>query len=381
MSKLIYLDNAATTKVHPQVLEAMMPYFSEEYGNPSSIYSFAGKSKKAVEDARQTVADFLGANANEIYFTGGGSESDNWALKATAFAKKEKGNHIITSKIEHPAILNSCKSLENKGFKISYIDVDKDGMLNLEKLESEITDQTILISIMYANNEIGTIEPVKEIAQIAHSHGIIFHTDAVQAVGNIPIDVRKMNIDMLSLSGHKLYAPKGIGALYVKSGIEFERFMDGGHQEKNKRSGTENVAEIVALGKACQIAEKNIEQYQQKLKNLRDYCLNKIQEKIPDIYINGTMERRLPGNINISFKDLNSGELLLRLDEVGICASGGSACSSKEASPSHVLTAIGLPNELSKGALRLTFGDYNSIEDVDYLVENLVRIVEEMRKP
>ena len=253
-------------------------------------------------------------------------------------------------------------------------------MLNLEKLESEITDQTILISIMYANNEIGTIEPVKEIAQIAHSHGIIFHTDAVQAVGNIPIDVRKMNIDMLSLSGHKLYAPKGIGALYVKSGIEFERFMDGGHQEKNKRSGTENVAEIVALGKACQIAEKNIEQYQQKLKNLRDYCLNKIQKKIPDIYINGTMERRLPGNINISFKDLNSVELLLRLDEVGICASGGSACSSKEASPSHVLTAIGLPSELSKGALRLTFGDYNTKEDVEYLVENLVRIVEEMRK-
>ena len=253
-------------------------------------------------------------------------------------------------------------------------------MLNLEKLESEITDRTVLISIMYANNEIGTIEPIKEIAQIAHSHGIIFHTDAVQAVGNIPIDVKKMNIDMLSLSGHKLYAPKGIGALYVKSGIEFERFMDGGHQEKNKRSGTENVAEIVALGKACQIAEKNIEQYQQKLKNLRDYCLKKIQEKIPDIHINGTMERRLPGNINISFKDLNSGELLLRLDEVGICASGGSACSSKEASPSHVLTAIGLPSELSKGALRLTFGDYNSIEDVDYLVENLVRIVEEMRK-
>ena len=375
-----YFDNSATTRVKDEVFKEMIPYLSIEYGNPSSLYSIGRSAKRAISEARRRVASLINCSPEEIYFTSCGSESDNTALKGIAYANKEKGNHIITSKIEHPAILNSCKSLENKGFKISYIDVDKDGMLNLEKLESEITDQTTLISIMYANNEIGTIEPVKEIAQIAHSHGIIFHTDAVQAVGNIPIDVRKMNIDMLSLSGHKLYAPKGIGALYVKSGIEFERFMDGGHQEKNKRSGTENVAEIVALGKACQIAEKNIEQYQQKLKNLRDYCLNKIQEKIPDIYINGTMERRLQGNINISFKDLNSGELLLRLDEVGICASGGSACSSKEASPSHVLTAIGLPSELSKGALRLTFGDYNTKEDVEYLVENLVRIVEEMRK-
>lgn len=375
-----YFDNSATTRVKDEVFKEMIPYLSIEYGNPSSLYSIGRSAKRAISEARRRVASLINCSPEEIYFTSCGSESDNTALKGIAYANKEKGNHIITSKIEHPAILNSCKNLENKGFKISYIDVDKDGMLNLEKLESEITDQTVLISIMYANNEIGTIEPIKEIAQIAHSHGIIFHTDAVQAVGNIPIDVRKMNIDMLSLSGHKLYAPKGIGALYVKSGIEFERFMDGGHQEKNKRSGTENVAEIVALGKACQIAEKNIEQYQQKLKKLRDYCLNKIQEKIPDIHINGTMERRLPGNINISFKDLNSGELLLRLDEVGICASGGSACSSKEASPSHVLTAIGLPSELSKGALRLTFGDYNSMEDVDYLVENLVRIVEEMRK-
>ncbi len=375
-----YFDNSATTRIKDEVFKEMIPYLSIEYGNPSSLYSIGRSAKRAISEARRRVASLINCSPEEIYFTSCGSESDNTALKGIAYANKEKGNHIITSKIEHPAILNSCKSLENKGFKISYIDVDKDGMLNLEKLESEITDQTILISIMYANNEIGTIEPVKEIAQIAHSHGIIFHTDAVQAVGNIPIDVRKMNIDMLSLSGHKLYAPKGIGALYVKSGIEFERFMDGGHQEKNKRSGTENVAEIVALGKACQIAEKNIEQYQQKLKNLRDYCLNKIQKKIPDIYINGTMERRLPGNINISFKDLNSVELLLRLDEVGICASGGSACSSKEASPSHVLTAIGLPSELSKGALRLTFGDYNTKEDVEYLVENLVRIVEEMRK-
>lgn len=374
-----YFDNSATTRVKDEVFKEMIPYLNIEYGNPSSLYSIGRSAKRAISEARRRVASLINCSPEEIYFTSCGSESDNTALKGIAYANKEKGNHIITSKIEHPAILNSCKNLESKGFKISYIDVDKDGMLNLEKLESEITDQTILISIMYANNEIGTIEPIKEIAQIAHLHGIIFHTDAVQAVGNIPIDVKKMNIDMLSLSGHKLYAPKGIGALYVKNGIEFERFMDGGHQEKNKRSGTENVAEIVALGKACQIAENNIEQYQEKLRGLRDYCLKEIEEKIPDIHINGTMEKRLPGNINISFKDLNSGELLLRLDEVGICASGGSACSSKEASPSHVLTAIGLPSELSKGALRLTFGDYNTKEDVEYLVENLVRIVEEMR--
>lgn len=374
-----YFDNSATTRIKDEVFKEMIPYLSIEYGNPSSLYSIGRSAKRTISEARRRVASLINCSPEEIYFTSCGSESDNTALKGIAYANKEKGNHIITSKIEHPAILNSCKNLENKGFKISYIDVDKDGMLNLEKLESEITDQTILISIMYANNEIGTIEPIREIAQIAHSHGIIFHTDAVQAVGNIPIDVKKMNIDMLSLSGHKLYAPKGIGALYVKNGIEFERFMDGGHQEKNKRSGTENVAEIVALGKACQIAENNIEQYQEKLRGLRDYCLKEIEEKIPDIHINGTMEKRLPGNINISFKDLNSGELLLRLDEVGICASGGSACSSKEASPSHVLTAIGLPSELSKSALRLTFGDYNTKEDVEYLVENLVRIVEEMR--
>ena len=374
MSKLIYLDNAATTKVHPQVLEAMMPYFSEEYGNPSSIYSFAGKSKKAVEDARQTVADFLGANANEIYFTGGGSESDNWALKATAFAKKEKGNHIITSKIEHPAILNSCKSLENKGFKISYIDVDKDGMLNLEKLESEITDQTILISIMYANNEIGTIQPISKIAKIAKAHNIIFHTDAVQAVGNVPIDVKKLGIDILSLSGHKIYAPKGIGAIYIKEGLEIERYIDGGHQEKNKRSGTENVAEIVGLGKACNIAQNDMSSYINKLKYFRDYFINQIRQKFPNSKINGSLEQRLPGNCNLCFSNINSGELLLKLDAVGICASGGSACSSGDTAPSHVLSAIGVPNELARGALRVTFGDFNTFEDVEFLIKNLEEI-------
>ena len=378
--KVRYFDNSATTRVKEEVFNEMIPYLSIEYGNPSSIYSIGRSAKRAINESRRRVASLINCNPEEIYFTSCGSESDNTALKGIAYANQQKGKHIITSKIEHPAILNSCKNLENKGFSISYIDVDESGIINLEKLENEITPQTILISVMYANNEIGTIQPIKEIAQIAHSHGIIFHTDAVQAVGNIPIDVKKMDIDMLSLSGHKLYAPKGIGALYVKKGIEFERFMDGGHQEKNKRSGTENVAEIVALGKACQIAEKNLEKYQEKLINMREYCLKRIKENIPNVHINGTMDKRLPGNINVSFEKLDSGELLLRLDEVGICASGGSACSSKEANPSHVLTAIGLPSELSKGALRLTFGDYNTMDDVDYLIENLTRIVKGMRK-
>ena len=375
-----YFDNSATTKIKEEVLHEMLPYLSIEYGNPSSIYSIGRSAKRAIEEARKRVAELINCKPEEIYFTSCGSESDNTALKGIAYANKEKGKHIITSKIEHPAILHSCQNLEKKGFEVTYIDVDKDGFINLESLKNSIRKDTILISIMFANNEIGTIEPIEQIAKIAHSNGIIFHTDAVQAVGNIPVDVQKMDIDMLSLSGHKIYAPKGIGALYVKKGIEFERFMDGGHQEKNKRSGTENVAEIVALGKACKIAEKNIEQYQNKLSSLRNYCLENIKENISNIQINGTMEKRLPGNINISFENIDSGELLLKLDEVGIYASGGSACSSKEASPSHVLTAIGVPSELAKGALRLTFGDFNTMSDVDYLVQNLSRIVNELRE-
>ena len=295
-------------------------------------------------------------------------------MKGIAYANKEKGNHIITSKIEHPAILNSCKSLENKGFKISYIDVDKDGMLNLEKLESEITDQTILISIMYANNEIGTIQPISKIAKIAKAHNIIFHTDAVQAVGNVPIDVKKLGIDILSLSGHKIYAPKGIGAIYIKEGLEIERYIDGGHQEKNKRSGTENVAEIVGLGKACNIAQNDMSSYINKLKYFRDYFINQIRQKFPNSKINGSLEQRLPGNCNLCFSNINSGELLLKLDAVGICASGGSACSSGDTAPSHVLSAIGVPNELARGALRVTFGDFNTFEDVEFLIKNLEEI-------
>lgn len=370
-----YFDNSATTRIKEEVLTEMFPFLSREYGNPSSLYSIGRKSKRAIEEARKRVASLINCNPEEIYFTSCGSESDNTALKGIAYANQNKGKHIITSKIEHPAILHSCQNLEKKGFEVTYLDVDKDGFVNLQTLENSIRQDTILISVMFANNEIGTIEPIQEIAKIAHKNGIIFHTDAVQACGNIPIDVQKMDIDMLSLSGHKIYAPKGIGALYVKKGIEFERFMDGGHQEKNKRSGTENVAEIVALGKACQIAEKNMEQYQNKLKLLRDYCLEKMKKSFSNIHINGTMEKRLPGNINISFEGQDATELLYKLDEMGICASGGSACSSGDNSPSHVLTAIGLPSELAKGAIRFTFGDFNTKDDVDYLIEAIAHLI------
>ena len=370
-----YFDNSATTRIKEAVLTEMFPFLSREYGNPSSLYSIGRKSKRAIEEARKRVASLINCNPEEIYFTSCGSESDNTALKGIAYANSNKGKHIITSKIEHPAILHSCQNLEKKGFEVTYLDVDKDGFVNLQTLENSIRQDTILISVMFANNEIGTIEPIQEIAKIAHKNRIIFHTDAVQACGNIPIDVQKMDIDMLSLSGHKIYAPKGIGALYVKKGIEFERFMDGGHQEKNKRSGTENVAEIVALGKACQIAEKNMEQYQNKLKLLRDYCLEKMKKSFSNIHINGTMEKRLPGNINISFEGQDATELLYKLDEMGICASGGSACSSGDNSPSHVLTAIGLPSELAKGAIRFTFGDFNTKDDVDYLIAAIAHLI------
>ena len=370
-----YFDNSATTRIKEAVLTEMFPFLSREYGNPSSLYSIGRKSKRAIEEARKRVASLINCNSEEIYFTSCGSESDNTALKGIAYANQNKGKHIITSKIEHPAILHSCQNLEKKGFEVTYLDVDKDGFVNLQTIENSIRQDTILISVMFANNEIGTIEPIQEIAKIAHKNGIIFHTDAVQACGNIPIDVQKMDIDMLSLSGHKIYAPKGIGALYVKKGIEFERFMDGGHQEKNKRSGTENVAEIVALGKACQIAEKNMEQYQNKLKLLRDYCLEKMKKSFSNIHINGTMEKRLPGNINISFEGQDATELLYKLDEMGICASGGSACSSGDNSPSHVLTAIGLPSELAKGAIRFTFGDFNTKDDVDYLIAAIAHLI------
>lgn len=373
-----YFDNAATTRIKEEVLEEMFPYLSLEYGNPSSIYGLGRRSKKAIETARGRVASLLNCKPSEITFTSCGSESDNMALKGMAVIQKSKGtgkNHIITSKIEHPAILNSCHTLEKLGFKITYLDVDKEGFVNLDTLINSITDKTFLISVMYANNEIGTIQPISKIAKIAKAHNIIFHTDAVQAVGNVPIDVKRLGVDMLSLSGHKLYAPKGIGAIYIKEGLEIERFLDGGHQEKNRRSGTENVAEIVGLGKACNIAQYDMSSYINKLKYFRDYFINQIRQKFPNCHINGSLEQRLPGNCNLCFENINSSELLLKLDAVGICASGGSACSSGDTAPSHVLSAIGVPNDLARGALRITFGDFNTFEDVEFLIKSLEEIL------
>ena len=374
-----YFDNAATTRINEEVLKEMFPYLTKEYGNASSMYSIGRQSRRAIENARKQVAQLLNCKPQEIYFTSCGTESDNTALKGVAFKNKEKGNHIITSKIEHPAILHTCQNLEKQGFEVTYLNVDEEGTIDIEQLNNSIKPSTILISIMFANNEIGTIEPIEQISYIAKKHNIIFHTDAVQACGNVPIDVQKMGIDMLSLSGHKINAPKGIGALYVKEGIEFETYMDGGHQEHSKRAGTENVAEIVGLGKACEMAKNNMEKHMKYLQNLRDYYISQVEEKIPDVKLNGSRKNRLPGNSNFSFKDIRGDELLLKLDEKGICASSGSACSTGSLEPSHVLTAIGLPQNLLDGTLRVTFGEDNTIEDVDYLVENLEQIIKKLR--
>lgn len=377
---VIYFDNAATTKVKDEVFKEMEPYLTQEYGNPSSIYNIGRKARKAIEEAREKVAKLIGADKNDIYFTSCGSESDNTALKGIAYSNKNKGNHIITSKIEHHAILESCKQLETQGFEVTYINVNKDGIIDLEELRNAIKENTILISIMFANNEIGTIQPIEEIAKIAKEKNIIFHTDAVQAVGNVPINVKDMGIDMLSLSGHKIYGPKGIGALYVKKGIEFTKFMNGGHQEKNKRAGTENVASIVGLGKACELSEIGLKQHIKHVEELRNYYNREIQNRIENVKINGTMEKRLPGNSNISFKGIDAGGLLLELDKKGICASSGSACTSGDVKPSHVLTAIGLDPEYIQGALRITIGEFNTKAQIDYLVENLVEDVNKLRK-
>mgnify|MGYP004638338775 FL=1 len=337
------------------------------------------RAKKAVEEARERVAKAIGSKNKEIYFTSGGSESDNIALKGIAFANKEKGNHIITTKIEHPAILNTCRTLEKQGFEVTYLNVDKEGLINLEELKEAITDKTILISVMFANNEIGTIEPIEQIGKIAKEHNILFHTDSVQAIGNVKIDVNKMNIDMLSMSAHKFYGPKGIGALYIREGIKCNKLQDGGHQERELRAGTENVAGIVGLGKAIEIAYKNFDEYNNKLTNLRNYYISEINEKIPNTKLNGSIKYRLPGNANISFKGVDGESLLLNLDMEGICASSGSACSTGQNTPSHVLLAIGVPSSLAYGALRVTLGEENSKEDIDYLVEKLTKIVEKLR--
>lgn len=377
--KIRYFDNAATTKVKDEVLQEMLPYFSEKYGNPSSLYSIGRLSKKAIEEARKKVANLINANPNEIYFTGCGSESDNTIIKGVAYAYRKKGKHIITSQIEHPAILHTCQMLERQGFEVTYLKVNKQGIIDIDELRNSIRNDTILISIMFANNEIGSLQPIEMIAKIAKMYNIIFHTDAVQACGNVLIDVKRMGIDALSLSGHKLYAPKGIGALYVRNGIEFEKFMDGGHQEKNKRAGTENVAGIVGLGKACELANLHLREHGKHLQELRDYFIAQVQEKIKGAVLNGGMENRLPGNANFAFSGVDGEALLLNLDAKGICASAGSACTSGSSAPSHVLASIGLSDELARSSLRVTFGEDNTKEDVDYLVESLCEITEKLK--
>ena len=372
----IYFDNAATTPIKTEVLNEMIPYLTKEYGNASSLYTIGRNAKRAIENARKQVAELINCKPNEIFFTGSGSESDNTAIKCYAYANKEKGKHIITSKIEHPAVIETCKNLEKHGYEVSYIDVDEEGILKLDELEKNIKNTTILISIMFANNEIGTIQPIEEISKIAHSRNITFHTDAVQALGNTLIDVERQKIDMLSLSGHKINTLKGIGALYIKDGIEVEKFINGGHQEKNKRAGTENVAGIVGLGKACQIANRNMEKHIKYLKKLRDYYIDRLKKEFSEkIRINGSMEKRLPGNANISFKNEDSSKIIYKLDEKGICVSSGSACSSGNTEPSHVLKAIAVPEEYINCAIRTTFGDNNTFEQIDYLIRCLKNII------
>ena len=376
---MIYLDNAATTKTAPEVVEAMLPYFSEYYGNPSSVYSFSNYSKEAVEKAREQVAKAIGANKEEIYFTAGGSESDNWALTATAEAYQKKGRHIITSKIEHHAVLHTCQYLEKRGFEVTYLDVDEYGIVDLEQLKSAIRPDTILISIMFANNEIGTIQPVKEIGEIAREHGILFHTDAVQAFGHVPICVADLNISMLSASGHKLNGPKGIGFLYIRKGIKTRSFIHGGAQERKRRAGTENVPGIVGLGLAAEMAVQSMEERAKKEAALRDYLIDRILEEVPYVRVNGHRTKRLPNNVNLAFQFIEGESLLIMLDMAGICGSSGSACTSGSLDPSHVLLAIGLPHEIAHGSLRLTLSEETTKEDLDYTVEKLKEIVQNLR--
>lgn len=380
MKKMIYLDNAATTRTAPEVVEAMLPYFTENYGNPSSVYEFAGVSKKAITDSRERIAKILGAKTEEIYFTAGGSEADNWALKAAFEAYKGKGNHIITTKIEHHAILHTCQYLEKeRGARITYLDVDEDGVVKLDELEKAITPETILISVMYANNEIGTIQPIREIGMIAKEHDILFHTDAVQAFGQVPINVDTDNIDMLSSSGHKINGPKGIGFLYIRKGVKIRSYVHGGAQERKRRAGTENVPGIVGYGVAAKLAADTMEVRTAKEAELRDYLIQRITTEVPYTKLNGHSEKRLPNNVNISFRFIEGESLLIMLDMDGICGSSGSACTSGSLDPSHVLLAIGLPHEIAHGSLRLTLGEDTTKEDLDYVVERIKKIVEHLR--
>ena len=378
--KNVYLDNSATTRMDSSVLEEMIPFLSDNYGNASSVYSIGRLSKKAIEDSREKVANILNCRPDEIYFTSGGSESDNTAIKGIARANREKGKHIITSKIEHLAVLDTCKKLEEDGFEVTYLDVDEYGRINLDELKSSIRKDTILISIMYANNEVGTIQQISQIGKIAKENNIYFHTDAVQAIGSVKIDVQAQNVDSLSLSAHKFYGPKGIGILYVKKDIKFEKFIDGGHQERNKRAGTENVANIVGLAKALEMAYDKLEEHTLKISQLRDYYENSVKESIPNIKINGDINDRLPGNSNISFIGVNGQDLLLNLDMMGICVSSGSACTSGSINASHVLMALGLDEDIARSSIRVSIGKYNTKEDIDYLVKNLIEIVDRQRK-
>jgi len=377
---LIYLDHAATTPVKPEVLEAMLPYFSDRFGNASTVYSIGRESKKAIEEAREKVAFAFGALSKEIFFTGSGTEADNWAIKGVAYANRQKGNHIITSSIEHHAVLHTCQYLASDGFEVTYLPVDENGLISPEDVRNAIKPNTILITIMFANNEIGTIQPVAEIGRIAREKGVYFHTDAVQAVGNVHINVNDLNIDLLSLSGHKFYGPKGLGALYIRKGTKITSFMHGGAQERGRRASTENVPGIVGLGKAIELAVSNIDQYNRKLLEFRERTINEIMSRIPFVRLNGDRNKRLPGNVNVSFEFIEGESLLLMLDMKGIAASSGSACTSGSLDPSHVLLGIGLPHEIAHGSLRLTFGEENTNEDIDYLMDVLPPIVERLRE-
>ena len=376
---MIYLDNAATTKTAPEVLDAMLPYFSEYYGNASTIYSLGAESKKAMDHARQTIADSLGAKPEEIYFTAGGSESDNWALKATAEAYASKGKHIITTKIEHHAILHTCEYLEKRGFEITYLNVDRDGLISLDELKAAIRPDTILISVMFANNEIGTIEPIAEIGEIAKEHGVLFHTDAVQAYAQVPINVDEMHIDMLSASGHKLNGPKGIGFLYIRKGVKIRSFVHGGAQERSRRAGTENIPGIVGLGAAVERAMRIMDTKTRKEIELRDYLIGRLENEIPHCWLNGHRTKRLPNNINFSFLFIEGESMLIMLDMKGICASSGSACTSGSLDPSHVLLAIGLKHEEAHGSLRLTLSEESTKEEMDIVAEEVKKIVQRLR--
>lgn len=375
----VYLDYSATTPVKKEVLEEMLPYFSEKFGNPSSLYGIGLNAKSDLNQARSKIAGLIGADEREIYFTSCGTEADNWAVIGAVRAKKNKGNHIITSKIEHHALIHTCEYLEKEGFEVTYLDVDSKGRISLKDLENAITDKTILISIMFANNEIGTIQPIKEIGEIAKKHEIWFHTDAVQALGNIPINVKDLGIDMMSMSAHKIYGPKGVGALYIRKGVVIPSFMHGGAQENKRRAGTENMAGIVGFGKAAELAEKNLDEHIKRISGLRNYFTEQILARIPDVEINGSMEYRLPGNINFIFNYIEGEALLLLMDSKGIYASTGSACSSASLTPSHVLEALNLPYEKMHSSIRFTVGDFTTKEDLDYAIEEIVKIVEKLR--